>query len=227
MQLAFDAPADLLDRAEVTFSGGVGQLIYDRRRGSPPPTTTQFGDLGGELAVRIDRSPPLAARSRGLEPEGLGRATAYGLLRHRTELSGATLYLPDPSRLPLKNVPIVARLAGDASLADFERAVILAARCRPAGCLQIAVDGLRIDGLRGLGERLARAIESSAAGRDQTLVLLVGPNLGKVLGNYATRWGRLAQSLIVVDEVPLADAQFVRIGRMRDGVVPLWLYAVR
>ncbi len=225
--LAFDAPGDLLAGAVVTFSGGVGQLIYDARRGSPPPRTTEFGDLGGELAGRLSRSPLLARRSRGLEPEGLGRSTAYGLLRHRTELSGATLYLPDPARLPLKNVPIVARLSADASESELKHAVQLAVRCRPAGCLQIGVECQQLDELRTLGERLARALETSDGGGDQTLVVLVPGNLGKVLGNYATRWGRLARDLIVVDEVPMREAQFVRLGRMREGVVPLWLYAVR
>ena len=85
-------PIDLLAQAAITFSGGVGQLIYDQRRGGPPPAITQFGDLGGELAARMLQTLVAAGRAaaRGLEPEGLGRATVYGLLRHRTELSGAT-----------------------------------------------------------------------------------------------------------------------------------------
>ena len=58
-------------------------------------------------------------------------------------------------------------------------------------------------------------------------MLLVPANFGKVLGNYITRWGTLDEDLIVVDEVPLGDGQFVRLGRTREGVVPLWLYAIR
>jgi ethanolamine utilization protein EutA len=62
---------------------------------------------------------------------------------------------------------------------------------------------------------------------DHVLVLLVPANLAKVLGGYITRWGTMNTDLIVVDEVPKRDAQFVRLGRVRQGVVPLWLYAAR
>jgi ethanolamine utilization protein EutA len=220
-------PGATLAQSAITLSGGVGQLVYDQMRGAAAGGVTQFGDLGGELAARIARSPLFAGRMRGLAPEGLGRATVYGLLRHSTELSGSTLYLPDPRRLPLKNVPIVGRIGPEATDEQLTQALDLAARGAGAACLQIDLEQPSLERVRSLGGRLADLLEKRPILPERVLVLLVPENLGKVLGGYITRWGTLPMNLIVVDEVPNRDAQFVRLGRSREGVVPLWLYAVR
>jgi ethanolamine utilization protein EutA len=213
--------------AVITLSGGVGQLVYERLSGQPCGGTTRFGDLGGELADRIVRAPAITGRMGELVPEGLGRATVYGLLRHATELSGSTLYLPHPERLPLKNIPIVGRFGPYTTEEQLSQLLDLAARSVPAGCLQVELDQPALETLRDLGGRLAKLLVARPLPPERTLVLLVPANVGKVLGNYITRWGTLDVDLIVVDEVPLGDGQFVRLGRTREGVVPLWLYAIR
>src|SRR5262249_3149754 len=43
----------------ITLSGGVGELAYRQTRGEPLPGTTEFGDLGIDLARRICQSPVL------------------------------------------------------------------------------------------------------------------------------------------------------------------------
>lgn len=48
-QLPLILPEDA-DDPIVVFSGGVGELVYALAAGAPPPGTTRFGDLGGELA---------------------------------------------------------------------------------------------------------------------------------------------------------------------------------
>jgi ethanolamine utilization protein EutA len=57
--------------------------------------------------------------------------------------------------------------------------------------------------------------------------LLLEADVGKVLGNYASDWGRSGVDLIVIDEVPVRDAQFVNVGRARDGIVPVSFYGMR
>ncbi len=162
-----------------------------------------------------------------LSPEGLGHATVFGLLRHSTELSGATLYLPDPTRLPLNDVPLVGRLnknITDAQIAELLELVVSTGR---PSALQVELDEQNLDDLRRIGKLLSDGFESRPQPRGTTLVLLVEANVGKTLGHYVTRWGKLKVDLIVIDEVPSRDAQFVRVGRQRETVVPLWLYAVR
>ncbi len=227
VQVPFASGSANTPQTAITLSGGVGQLVYDQLPGAPSGAITQFGDLGGELAERIVRSPRIAGRMRGLVPEGLGRATVYGLLRHSTELSGSTLHLPHPERLPLKNVPIVGRIGPRADDEQLVQALNLAARSASAACLAIDLEEQDLAQVRDIGTRLAACLERRPMPPDHVLVLLVPANLAKVLGGYITRWGTMNTDLIVVDEVPKRDAQFVRLGRVRQGVVPLWLYAAR
>jgi ethanolamine utilization protein EutA len=151
----------------------------------------------------------------------------YGLLRHATAPSGSTLYLPRPDRLPLRNVPIVGKIGPHSSDDELGRAVDLAAHGSVASGLRVDLTDEDPEAVRQLGGRLAQAIELRKFPRDRTLVVLVTANIGKALGNYITRWGTLDLDLIVVDEVPSRDAQFVRLGRVCEGAVPISLYGMQ
>lgn len=220
-QVAFAGTADVT----ITFSGGVGELLYRHAAGEPLPGTTHFGDLGIDLALRIARSPLLARDLTALIPEQRGRATVYGLTLHSTEVSGATLFLPDTDVLPMRDLPVVARLPVDADPAAIGDAVALAHRHAQGACIQLLGKAPAPDGVKRLGERIGQALRRSSA-TDRPLVLLLETNLGKTLGNYATDWGRAPVTLIVVDEMPDRHAHFANIGRPRDGVVPVSFYGM-
>lgn len=213
---------------EITFTGGVGELIYRLRAGRPVPGTTAYGDFGIDLARRIVGSKFLARSLELFVPETGGRATVYGVTLHATEVSGASLYLPGTVRLPISDLPVVAKLAADAPCTEFAAALALAARRRGGACLQIA-GGMRWTGagVRALGAKLAEALTAAAYPADRPLAVLVEKNLGKALGNYATDWGRSARSLIVVDEVSVRDAAFVNIGAVQNGLVPVAYFGMR
>lgn len=226
VQAPFVLP-ELADRSPaITLSGGVGQLVYRLRASGERPGPTVFGDLGGELALAILNCPALADRLQ-LMPEGLGHATVFGLLRHSTEVSGATLFLPDPGRLPLADVPLVGSVNRASTGAEIAELLNLVAAAGRAGAVQVELALQNLDDLRHVGEALASSLAARPLPRGTTLVLLVNANLGKTLGHYLTRWGKLDVDLIVIDEISPRDAQFVRLGRLRETVVPLWLYAVR
>ena len=140
---------------------------------------------------------------------------------------GTTIYLPRPDRLPLKNVPLVGQIDADTSDDRLRQLLELAARAKPAGCLRVDLDPDKVDSVRTIGGRLAKLLADGAFPGGQTLVLLTGGNAGKALGNYITGWGASEADVIVIDEVPRREAQFVRLGRMREGLVPLWFYAVQ
>jgi ethanolamine utilization protein EutA len=207
------------DRIDIAFSGGVGGLVYDALSGATLPPTTTYGDLGIELARRIARSPVLASRARVLLPGGRGRATVYGLLRHQTQLSGATLLLPSHPRCPTGDVMIVGSIAAAAAGPDeLARLVALAQAARPAGAITVRgpLDGRAV---RDLGRALGAALRAHPA--PTPLVVLIEQNLAKALGGYATEWGHRPLPLIVLDEVAPRGAELVRIGEPREGVVPL------
>ena len=53
------------------------------------------------------------------------------------------------------------------------------------------------------------------------LILVMEENLGKVLGNYVTSWGRIRSNVVVIDEIKFRNAQFIQIGSLRNHVVPI------
>src|SRR5439155_341363 len=85
-----DGPIDVL-----MFSGGVSEYIYERERAA-------FGDLGKALgeAVRSRlRHHPLAG-SLATPLEGI-RATVIGAAQYTVQVSGSTIFTPQPDLLPI------------------------------------------------------------------------------------------------------------------------------
>ncbi len=216
----------------ITFSGGVGELVYNQIRGRPLPPTTAFGDLGIDLAVRLILSPVLSQHLRTHVPLNLGHATVYGLSLHSTEVSGTTLYLPDPSILPLRDLPIVATLAMQAPPDEVRCAIDLASRSARGCGIEIVSHPGRAEAnedlaaVKQLGRCLATAIHDSRFPPDRPLVLFVSHNVGKTIGCYASDWGRLPVKLIVVDELVCRNARFASLGRLRNNIVPVSFYGI-
>jgi ethanolamine utilization protein EutA len=212
--------------AVVTFSGGVGELIYRHWQGEPWPATTFFGDLGIDLARRILRSPLLSGGLSWLRPTAGGRATIFGLLRHSTEVSGSTFYLPQPDILPLADLPILGSLSAHSADEHLDALIDLVKRSPVGGCLQVTLERSDGSALRTLAARITRALKAQEFPADRTLVLLLSENLGKILGHYVTEWGSLPVRLIVIDEIPVRDAQYVHIGLLRDQSLPVSYYGL-
>jgi ethanolamine utilization protein EutA len=239
----------------VQFSGGVGELIYRLARRDPVPGTTAYGDLGIDLARRIVASPILSREVTTHPPENLGRATVYGMAIHNTELSGSTLFLPRPEQLPLGDLPIVGGFdwprvsrRNDAAPVRSEELQFLGTSqdpqvpCSPHGrlaallelakrssrgaAIRIQIAGPDACSLKALGEHVAATLIDSQYPTDRPLLLLTPANIGKTLGQYATRWGRLPYNLIVIDEIPERHAQFVSPGRMLNQLVPVSFYGM-
>jgi ethanolamine utilization protein EutA len=222
-----------LREAIVTFSGGVGELVYRHAAGEPLPATTYFGDLGIDLAERIVASPRLSRHLRSHAPPHAGRATVAGLTIYNTELSGNTYYLPRPAALPWRDLPILGRLcwSDEPGIAhDFGRRLPplleLAARHSGGACLAIEVGRDDHQSIKRLGEGIAEALLAAKFPSQHPLVLLVSANVGKTLGQYATHWGALGMDLVVLDEVCDRRASFVTLGKVIEQSVPLSFYGM-
>jgi ethanolamine utilization protein EutA len=209
----------------VTVSGGVGALIYSHLSGEPWPSTTCYGDLGVDLAKML-LSSQWAECFRNFVPHSAGRATVYGLLRHNTEVSGSTLFLPNPECLPLNDVPIIGAIGSGSTDEDIEHLTSLLQKARDGACVRIELLTDYAASVRSLAQRLSRTLKSRRFPTEQPLVLLVAENVGKVLGNYITEWGALPLNLVVVDEIAVPHAQYVRIGRLHQQVVPVSFYGL-
>src|SRR5262249_18074813 len=97
-------PAELANRSidAITFSGGVAEYLYKRER-------RRFGDLGSDLAEELRH---LLAHRRDLAPvwdPGQGiRATVIGAAQFSVQISGNTILIADPDKLPLQNLPVLS-----------------------------------------------------------------------------------------------------------------------
>jgi len=211
----------------ITLSGGVGELVNNHIRGGPLPATTAFGDLGVDLAKRLIQSPVLSEHLHTHVPMNFGHATVYGLSLYGTQVSGATPYLPDPGVLPLRDLPIVARLRMDTSREDLRQAVEMASRGRRGGCIELDGVGTDCRTVKKFGTSLAAVLRETGFPADRSLVLLVSQNVGKTVGSYASDWGRLPVKLIVIDELASRNSRFASLGVMRDNVVPVSFYGMQ
>ena len=214
---------------KITFSGGVGEIVYQLAAGATAPTTTYFGDFGIDLAQAIIASPVLSANLKTHAPENQGRATVVGLTLNSTEVSGSSIYLLSPNLLPLHDLPILAKLPFDAPLANWQQALAqISARTKVlstgGACLQITQLPQNLQQVRAFAHMLSTNIIESHL--KKPLVLLIEGNLGKTLGNYITNWGNLGIQLIVIDEIATRDAHFVNLGALRQGVIPVSFYGM-
>lgn len=218
-----------LSVAKLTFSGGVGELLYRHIAGEALPSTTFYGDFGIDLALAISNSPLLSADLANYVPENLGRATVYGLTLHSTEISGTTLFLPRSECLPLRDLPIVSKLSMQASQAQWLAALELAKKREQGACIQILSDSAEkadLKQIRLLGQHIAQALTASQYSGSQPLVILIEANVGQALGNYATNWTKSGHNLVVIDEVPIRNAHFVNIGCIHQQIVPISFFGL-
>ena len=223
-QVAFNIKANI--KPKITFSGGVGELIYKISANEPLPTTTFYGDFGIDLALTISRSALLSADLKTCVPEHKGRATVVGLTLHSTEISGNTVYLPNSNCLPLRDLPIIAKLAASANTEEWRAAFSLLQKRKLGACIQITASDNSLLQVRALAIQINYALQASKHGPSQPIVILVEANIGKALGNYISNWGQLDYNLIVIDEVALRDAHFVHIGSTHQGMIPVSFYGL-
>jgi ethanolamine utilization protein EutA len=210
----------------VTVSGGVGALIYSHLKGEPWPSTTSYGDLGIDLAQRLLDSK-WAGNFQSFVPQSAGRATVYGLLRHNTEVSGSTLFLPNPGSLPLTDVPILGVIASHSTDEDIEALLSVRRSDSDGVCVRIELPEHDGDSVRSLAQRISNGLKVSGFPATQPLLLLVSENVGKVLGHYITQWGARPLNLVVIDEVAERHAQYARVGRLHEQVVPVSFYGLQ
>ena len=211
--------------AKITFSGGVGEIVYQLAAGGSPPSTTFYGDFGIDLAQAIVSSPVLSANLKTHVPENLGRATVTGLALNSTEVSGSSIYLASANSLPLRDIPILAKLPFDAPIAAWQQALAEASKRVNGACLQITHQYLpSLQQIRNFAKMLSAEILH--LNLLNPLILLIEGNFGKTLGNYISHWGKLSLKLIVIDEVAMRDAHFVNLGKMQQGLVPVSFYGM-
>ena len=224
--LASDMSPHLENQLEdvITFSGGVGELIYAYMQTGQWPGTTNFGDLGVDLAKAIVASP-LLSQNLHVAPATAGRATVMGLTLHSCDISGSSLYVPNSRVLPLQNVPVVASI----SVHQPENIVAfidLAKSCSGGACLQLLGKLTDLDAIRQLASQIKTALHELDFPASIPLVFLAENNIGKTLGSYLSSWGSLPYQILVIDEIPDRNARFIHVGSPFQSIVPVSFFGM-
>jgi ethanolamine utilization protein EutA len=208
----------------ITFSGGVAEYMFGHEQ-------AEFGDIAKLLAIELARQ--LGARSRLslIDPGQRIRATVIGASQFTVQVSGKTIYLPDPYVLPVHNVPVVHIELDMTSALDAQR-VIAAVR---AGLEEIDLErspraaiafSWRGDPehalLKNAGEAILRALEPFKE-RMTLLLLMIDGDIGKSLGRILHRELHWPGKIVSIDGMELHELDYVDVGELiaPPGVVPV------
>jgi ethanolamine utilization protein EutA len=217
--LARSAQPELL-----TFSGGVAEYIFGRE-------TTDHGDVARELAAEIVAQLKTRSTIPVVEPHERIRATVIGASQFTVQVSGKTIYLPDPSVLPVHNIPVVhlgldltGEIDPDQIVLAFSKSAALL-DLEPNARLALAFTFAGTPDYPRLAA-LARAIMRFAAPtgqRDGLLVLMIDGDIGRGLGRILDKELHLDGPMVSIDGVQLRELDYVDIGQLLDppGVVPV------
>ncbi|HEY7246405.1 MAG TPA: ethanolamine ammonia-lyase reactivating factor EutA [Xanthobacteraceae bacterium] len=221
-------PPELANKSvdALTFSGGVAEYLYRRE-------TRRFGDLGSELAEELRHA---LAHRRDLPPvwdPGQGiRATVIGAAQFSVQISGNTILIADPAKLPLQNLPVLAcsfgldgEVTGDAIAAGVRAALARADFAEGESPVALAFpwqgdpSHLR---LHAVAAGICRALPRTVAER-WPLVLLIDGDVGKSIGRIILHEIASHADVIAIDGVQLKAFDYVDIGSVIEltNVVPI------
>jgi ethanolamine utilization protein EutA len=208
----------------LTFSGGVAEYMFGHEEG-------EFGDiaklLAAALAGELSRRSGLAL----IDPGQRIRATVIGASQFTVQVSGKTIYLPDPYVLPVHNVPVVRVGLDGAGDIDAERL----AKAVRAGLEEIDLDrhgriAIAFDWhgdpehsrLKAAGEGILLAL-SPLADRIKLLLLMIDGDIGKTFGRLLHRELNWPGKIVSIDGMELQELDYVDVGALiaPPGVVPV------
>jgi ethanolamine utilization protein EutA len=190
----------------LVFSGGVGEYINGLQ-------DAEFGDLGLRLGRVIQRR---LAEFKVLRPVESIRATCIGASQYSVQVSGDTLFLSDPSLLPLRDLAAVAvrpDAPNAAAIADEIRRGITRLD-REDGRFALAVrwrHGPAYPALRELCAGIADGTRD-LLGVKSPLVVVVDADLAGIVGQMLRDELGVRAPVICVDQIALSDLDFIDVG---------------
>jgi len=208
--------------AALTFSGGVSEYIFGRE-------TEQYGDIALPLARSLTAELSRRSSVSLIDPGQRIRATVIGASQFTVQVSGKTIYMSDPSILPVHGIPVVhvGRVPEEHPdrLAEAIRRGITEIDLEPDARVAIAFSWHGDPDYRRLAAA-GRAIIAATAPqgrRSEPLFLMIDGDIGRTLGRLLHEELGLPGRLVSIDGVQLQDLDYVDIGAMISppGVVPV------
>ena len=209
--------------AALTISGGVAEYIFGHE-------ASEFDDIAKPLADALARELGTRSGLSLIDPGQRIRATVIGASQFAVQVSGKTIYLPDPYVLPVRNVPVM-HIAMDAG--HPQRAVTVA-EIRD-GLEEIDLDnipGVAIaftwrgdpehSRLKAAGEAILSALRP-VQDRIKLLLLAIDGDIGKTFGRLLHRELDWPGKIVCLDGMELHELDYVDVGELiaPPGVVPV------
>ena len=207
----------------VLFSGGVSEYVYGTE-------STSYGDLGPalgrSLAARSSELPgPLHTVTGGI------RATVLGASQYTVQVSGNTIYVSDPTALPLQNLQVVyprIDLSGEFTSDDVVEAIQGHIEKIDVDVLGAVAFAFHWDGPPSFPRlnRLVRAIETALAARlaaGLPLCLLFEGDIARTVGAMLKEDHGHENVIISIDGVTVTDFEFIDVGALfeKSQTVPI------
>lgn len=195
----------------ITFSGGVSEYIF----GHEPQ---DYGDIARDLAEAVVAGLATAPIPLVEPAEGI-RATVIGASQFTVQVSGKTIFLPDPAILPARNVPVVRvelDLSGEVNPAAISATFAQAAGrmdLSPSSRLALAFDWRVSPDFQRL-DAVAKAIAAFAAASAEPLFLIIDGDVGGSLGRLVSREPGFDRPLAALDGVSLRELDYVDVGEV-------------
>ena len=196
---------------ELFFSGGVSEYMYGNER-------RDVGDLGPLLADGIlERVKGSTLGIKLAKPDATIRATVVGAAQYTLQISGSTIYVGQPDLLPLKNIPVVTPRINELDALAVKNSVLEACKrydleTGSPVALSLDVGPIGHDGLHSLSKGIKLAVSSIA--KQFPIVLVFKENIGREAGLLLKEKVGSSYPLISIDEVELADFDYIDVGAM-------------
>jgi ethanolamine utilization protein EutA len=208
----------------ITFSGGVAEYMFGHE-------DREYGDIAKMLAAALARELSRRKALPLIDPGQRIRATVIGASQFTVQVSGKTIYLPDPYVLPVHNVPVVRIDLGRSGTIEPQR---LAVAIR-AGVGEIDLDRTgsvaiafswqgdpEHSRLKAMGEGILQAL-APLKDSIRLLLLMIDGDVGKTLGRLLHRELHWPGKLVSIDGMELQELDYVDVGELiaPPGVVPV------
>jgi len=222
--LLTEPPARPCVPTAITFSGGVAEYMFGHEQ-------AEFGDVAKLLAAELARELSRRSKLPLIDPGQRIRATVIGASQFTVQVSGKTIYLPDPYVLPVHNVPVIHVEPETGGAIDAPRLVAgiragldeLDLERNPRVAIAFSWGGDPEHArLKQAGEAILLAL-APFADRIKLLLLMIDGDIGKTLGRILHRELHWPGKIVSIDGMELHELDYVDLGELivPPGVVPV------
>jgi ethanolamine utilization protein EutA len=211
----------------VMFSGGVSEFVYAHEE-------RDFGDMGKVVGEKLGAMLAAGTLPWPPLPAGAGiRATALGLSEYSVQLSGNTIYVPEPGTvLPRRNLRVMQPAYDFPDEIEPKKLAYAVAEClKVFEVEQSAEDYVLAFHWHGAPryERIAAFAAGLALGLPQAMqstqpiYIVLDGDIAHTLGRILHHELHISAPLLIVDGVFLADFDYIDFGMLRlpSNTVPI------